>query len=731
MTLEPFRSATSIGPVVETSLALPSDAGARSAQQRVLEQVSTVKRTKSRSGSRSGSGLGSPTSPQSDSVFYDYQFVKSTPATPNGYGYFKAGSTSNGHSKMAVQQELTRQRSYNSKGTMSQRSIGSTSMRNVFPYSPAAFQTKEVGYGTCRSVPDLSPLLSTSQPSSQVLRSQSSKYIQWPVERNGYISSNGTSQTVVDGSVQKTWNNQSFAKRPPSSHSNTDLKVSVAKTKIEPMGQATDGQKTDMTVKEAIELLSSSDESRKLYGVSVIQHSTYTDEKTKQEVSQLKGIPPLVALLASNNAKIQDAVSAALRNLVYKSQNNKEEVQRCGGVTQAVQLLRDTDSVDTQKHLTGLLWNLSSADSLKSDLVRGALPFFTESVIIPYASPSDSSANCTVDPEVFYNSTACLRNLSSSKVVNRQAMRNTRGLIDALVRYMQTCVEEDRPDDKSAENCVCILHNLTYQLETEAPTLFSKINALAGSSAKSTGTTGPIGCFSPQSNKVQQTNFDYLVKEDRNPKGAQWLFHSKTLQTYLALLKESSNEAMLEACCGAMQNLTVKPGPVSTVISQTIIQKLSGLKLISDQVKSTMPNLQRSAVALLGNLSKTPQLQSTMAREALPELTRFISAGMPNVGKELSENDESMATACHAAHTLLMAEHDVGKKLVNNTFVNSLNDMSHNGSFPMASKAAAVLLYSLWSEKDFQSVLKKNGMNKSFFVNEITTAAHKSSLVID
>lgn len=59
---------------------------------------------------------------------------------------------------------------------------------------------------------------------------------------------------------------------------------------------------------------------------------------------------------------------------------------------------------------------------------------------------------------------------------------------------------------QSLENCVCILHNLTYQLETEMPSLFTKINALATytRNRSSPSDAGPIGCFSTQSQKLQQ-----------------------------------------------------------------------------------------------------------------------------------------------------------------------------------------------------------------------------------
>lgn len=59
---------------------------------------------------------------------------------------------------------------------------------------------------------------------------------------------------------------------------------------------------------------------------------------------------------------------------------------------------------------------------------------------------------------------------------------------------------------QSVENCVCVLNNLSFQLEAEAPTLFSRISALAKpvSRGQSQGDAGAIGCFSPQSKSLVQ-----------------------------------------------------------------------------------------------------------------------------------------------------------------------------------------------------------------------------------
>lgn len=60
----------------------------------------------------------------------------------------------------------------------------------------------------------------------------------------------------------------------------------------------------------------------------------------------------------------------------------------------------------------GLLWNLSSTDELKEELIADALPVLADRVIIPFSGWRDGNSNLsrdTVDPEVFFNATGCLR----------------------------------------------------------------------------------------------------------------------------------------------------------------------------------------------------------------------------------------------------------------------------------------------------------------------------------
>lgn len=742
---DPLKSAISIGDVGDTSLALPSANQYRSGQQRVLDQVLRVRSTKSRkAGSRSGSTSLSPTGSLYDSVFVD---TLKSPTNSLSEGVFYG----NGSSKSVIQEKSanwTKQVNSVKRSTVKRNTEASSHQYGSFAPvgSKAGGQTlasrSEPDMGWQRSMTRhsvMSPGLQSSRSICRTEKTSSRSITRQTQPQSMYVngtersSSQLTTRRIRPRSVHNINDTRQTKSQEQFVSSQVDMSKSVtestSKSKID-SGSNGNSAVADITMKEALEYLSKDDETFQHCGASYIQHNTYVDDKAKEEVLKLGGIPPLVALLRSPNAAVSQTSSAALRNLSFKNNKSKEEIQLCGGITQAVALLRDTDSVEIQKQVTGLLWNLSSADSLKPDLLNSALPVLMERVILPYTTGPNRSAANSPHPEVFCHATECLRNLSSVGQNNRKTMRQCRGLIDSLVTYIGECVEAEKPDDKSVENCVCILHNLTFQLEAEAPNLFSRITALAAfvNKKNSQGDISPIGCFTPQSKAPEyERNFDYAVAEDPQPTGAGWLIHSKTLQNYLSLLGSSQQEETQEACCGALQNLTANDSIVSSAMSQTIVQKLNGLQVIRPLLKSNKINLQKNTVALLRNLTRNPNLLHTLARKTLPELVGIINEST----KKGNESDDTLAMACQTASCLFMKDPDMSKHLVNYDLISSLNDLSKNSYLPKSRKAAALFLYKLWSEKEIQAHVKKHGMNKSLFVNDITTAVHKSVQVID
>ncbi|XP_070696126.1 plakophilin-1 [Pempheris klunzingeri] len=718
MAPDPLRSAMTTGSAEDTSLAVPSDNKLRSGQQRVLDQVYTIKRSKSRQG-RNGSSSPSPTSLSAQAVTtYEFGAFKFSPSKANGTFSRTNSTMSTGYNKAITTQ---RSRTLSSK-TMGGRNV-STSGTWEQQINSSNWPQSPNGLKSSRSDPALAGPFAPA-PANAALRAQG----QATQSQHTFQSRTNRQSTLSMTNSTHMTNSQTRIIQPSSTQAPTEGKMGTIKTsKIEQ--QSTMLPMSDLSLKEAVEFLSHPEENYQQCGATVIQHTTFKEERAKQEVFQLGGIPGLVLLLRSPNAGVSQAAAAALRNLVFKDQDNKLEVQHCGGIAKALQQLKETDSTETQKQITGLLWNLSSTDELKEELIATALPALTENVVVPFTCWSDNSANNNIHPDVFYSATGCLRNLSCAQKKERQAMRECRGLIDSIMSYVQSCVAEENPDDKSVENCACILHNLTYQLEAESPECFRrflpKTNGQPGGKKSSA-----IGCFSPKSSKAQkELAFDAVrgLPDDSNPSGVNWLCHPKAMQTYLSLLGSSQKDATLEACCGALQNLTASKGLASSVMSQILVQKLGVLLHMPTLLKSPNRNLQKTAMSLLGNMARTSSLQTLMAKQVLPELTSLLSSGP----REMGNSDESIATACNTVRSLLSADTEVSKKVLNNDLVSSVADLSENGSFPKGSKAASLLLYSLWNEKNLQSVVKKLGISKSLFINENTTAAHKSMQVIE
>ena len=59
-------------------------------------------------------------------------------------------------------------------------------------------------------------------------------------------------------------------------------------------------------------------------------------------------------------------------------------------------------------------------------------------------------------------------------------------------------------------------------------------------------------------------------------------------------------------------------------MSQIIVQKLNGLQAISPLLKSDKVSLQRSAMALVGNLTKNPNLQSAIGKKKVKDKNHSV-----------------------------------------------------------------------------------------------------------
>ncbi|XP_038675965.1 plakophilin-1-like isoform X2 [Scyliorhinus canicula] len=477
---------------------------------------------------------------------------------------------------------------------------------------------------------------------------------------------------------------------------------------------------SEMDLQWAVMLLSQQDPKILAYASSYIQHECFQADSAKTEIYRLGAIPHLISLLGIKNDNVQQSVCGALRNAVYKNTTNKLEVKKYGGIKQILQLLQETRDPETQKQITGLLWNLSSCENLKEDLINVGLPVLTESVIIPYAS--EEHGNKTTDYEIFYNATGCLRNLSSAGETSRQLMRNSHGLIDSLMSHVQSCIDGNQADEKSVENCVCILHNLSYHLDSEVPTAFSHITENENMKSQNKATKkSSVGCFSPGPDQFDESELYNmpLPQEDDNPKGVSNLSHSKAIKMYTALIGKSKSDATLEACAGALQNLTASNKMSSYLMSSKIVDKEKALPQVSKLLSSSNPEIQKTAVSLLSNISRHNSLQSQLASQTLPDLARLL----PGEGSSSKTSDDTIASACNIMRNLIPRNTSMAKTILQGSTLRNLMNLSKSSAHPSAGKAACLFLYEMWAQKELQSFFKKEGFGKKNFVNDLTSAA--------
>lgn len=479
----------------------------------------------------------------------------------------------------------------------------------------------------------------------------------------------------------------------------------------------------DMNLRKAVALLNNQDPNMLVFASSYIQQECFKDDNAKATIYQMGAIPQLINLLRSKDVNVQQSACAALRNAVYKSVINKGEVKRNDGIKQVLQLLRETRDPETKKQITGLLWNLSSCDNLKEDLINDALPVLTDYVIIPHTSQGLKSPE-TMESETFHNATGCLRNLSSAGESGRQRMRNSPGLIDSLMSHVQACIAVNQADEKSIENCICILHNLSYHLDSEVPSAFAHINENGNlQQTKKMSKRSSVGCFTPETDHLDEADLSnlYFSQEEDNPKGVSNLAHSKAVKMYTSLLEKSKSDATLEASAGALQNLTAGNKVSSFLMSSALVNKEKAIPSVAKLLHSSNPDVQKTAVSLLNNLSRHGNLQPQLASQTLPELARLL----PGAGSSTKSSDDTIASACNIMRTLVPSNPTLAKTVLQGSMLKNLMSLSKSSTNPSAGKAACLFLYEMWSQKDLHSFLRKEGFAKKDFVNNLTSAAVK------
>ncbi|XP_060885420.1 plakophilin-2 isoform X2 [Labrus mixtus] len=484
----------------------------------------------------------------------------------------------------------------------------------------------------------------------------------------------------------------------------------------------------EMTIERAMKLLEEKNEETLICAAGYIQNQCFRSAEAKKMVFYLRGIGKLLQLVRSEDEEVQCVGAGALRNVVYQSAENKMEVKDNNGLATILRALNSSRDVETRRELTGLLWNLSSHDLLKECLSREALSILTQSVLVPSSGISEGENpkdELLADHGVFHNATGCLRNLSSAGPDGRKAMRDCENLIDSLVYYIRGAIADHKTDDKSTENCVCILHNLSYQMEAELPKKYTR--ELGESRQNLAPKPKPVGCFAYRSASIPEhlERQSPLLEEKANPSGIEWLWSTITIRMYLSLIARSVRHQTQEAAIGALQNITAGSGAVAEAITFTVVQRENGLQHINKILEEGERDVKRTAVSLIKNLSRYQELHPDIVNQVLPEVVRMLPHD--DTGTDLPT--ELTASLLHILMILSQSEPQHVRAIVNQGALPRIINISSkdNGFGPTrAGQAACVLLHTMWRHSDLHGAYKKCGYRKTDFINQRTTKAVNS-----
>uniref|UniRef100_A0A8C7M9N2 Plakophilin 4 n=1 Tax=Oncorhynchus kisutch TaxID=8019 RepID=A0A8C7M9N2_ONCKI len=489
----------------------------------------------------------------------------------------------------------------------------------------------------------------------------------------------------------------------------------------------------DPELPEVIHMLQHQFPSVQANAAAYLQHLCFGDNRVKAEVCRLGGIKHLVDLLDHKTLEVQRNACGALRNLVYgkATDDNKVAVRNAGGVPALLRLLRKTVDAEVRELVTGVLWNLSSCDSVKMTIIRDALTTLTNTVIIPHSGWSSS----TFDEDhklkfhsslVLRNTSGCMRNLSSAGEEARKQMRSCEGLVDSLLYVIKACVNTSDFDSKIVENCICTLRNLSYRLELEMPPSrlqgAQELDGLLGSESPSKDVDS--SCWGRKRKKKkgsQEEQWDGvgpIPGFSKSPKGAEMLWHPAVVKPYLTLLAESSNPATLEGSAGSLQNLSAGNWKFTAYV-RAAVRKEKGLPILVELLRMDNDRVVCSVATALRNMALDVRNKELIGKYAMRDLVNRLPGGNTTL-----LSDETVAAICCTLHEVTSKNMENAKALADTGGIEKLVNITKGRGERYSMKvvkAAAQVLNTLWQYKDLRTIYKKDGWSQNHFITPVST----------
>uniref|UniRef100_A0A8C7HWD4 Catenin delta 1 n=1 Tax=Oncorhynchus kisutch TaxID=8019 RepID=A0A8C7HWD4_ONCKI len=473
----------------------------------------------------------------------------------------------------------------------------------------------------------------------------------------------------------------------------------------------------------------------KTNAAAFLQHLTFKNDKVKSEVRRLKGIPSLVSLLDNPKRDVHHSACGALKNISYgPDHDNKIAIKNCDGIPALVRLLRKARDQDLTDTITGTLWNLSSHDSVKMEIVDHALHALSDEVMVPHSGwerGSDGGEESLKPRHLEWetaltNTAGCLRNVSSERSEARRKLRECAGLVDSLMYIVQSQINRKDVDNKLVENSVCLLRNLSYQVHREVPGCERYQEAAPLNQGPAPG-SNKAGCFGSRKGKGKKDADDGSVDQVDIPKrtmpakGYELLFQPEVVRVYTSLLRESQNPSVLEAAAGAVQNLCAGRWTYGRYIRATVrLEK--GLPMMAELLAHGNDRVVRAMSGALRNLAIDNRNRELLGKHAVPHLVADLPGGQSQSARPLSE--ETVVSVLSTLTEVLGNSLEAAKTLrASQVYVS----WSCSKRSEREVRGAGQVLQLVWGHKDLRRPLEKDGWKKTDFMVNLNPPANGPS----
>uniref|UniRef100_A0A3Q2QKH7 Plakophilin 3a n=1 Tax=Fundulus heteroclitus TaxID=8078 RepID=A0A3Q2QKH7_FUNHE len=467
----------------------------------------------------------------------------------------------------------------------------------------------------------------------------------------------------------------------------------------------------DMDMPTAVQYLRQEDQALQSMGAAFIQHKCYSDNRSKDEVREMNAIGDLVRLFNSDNIEVSRYATGAARNLIFQNNDNKKALIDNDGIPSLMEALKQSDD-ELSKNVTGILWNLSSKEYLKEVLAKTTISDLAEKAIVPVGNKE--SDNGIQDFKLIYLLLFCgIRNLSSGNEKTRKCLREAKGLVESLVKYVHGALERAKAEEKGVENTMCILRNLTYHIYEEMPPSHQiQVNRDLPEDGHSN-----VGCFTANSKKAKRKQL-ILRAATKEPKGMEWLWHPKIVDMYRRVLVSCEiNAVTREAAVGALQNLTSGDEAWAASISCYAVDTVRIVPTLMDLMRTDRDSDLRSLTALMRNLTRHTYSNDDVF--TFPKICAPLVEKLPDDGNQKTPSADVVIAICGTLNNLVIhsfdSAHDITKcgglkKLMG---IKTEYEPSIKGG--QASTAASTVLSNMYHYKKLHKLFRENGYGKEDF----------------